>query len=241
MVDSKRLLIYAFPPVRAVLARHYGWRWPLAFARCAVRWRTLVRQTRWAGRHDDEAKHVRALALIPAVYLVLRERIGPPALDVARELASSILASASERLARDASWSALRDPRARWHAFFERTVARGVGAFNESECLSVEVERFHLRVRRCVFADLAGDIGLPELARMTCDLAVPFCRELLPSHNFRRNGSLESTLAYGHPHCDYLWEPKDAPAADLAASEVEVAPRTPPTAGAPDAGERSEA
>jgi hypothetical protein len=251
MIDSTRLLLRAFPCVRSGLARHYGWRWPLALARCGVRWRTLVGQTRWAGRDDEEARHVRALALIPAVYLILRERLGAAALEVTRELAAAVLAAANARLAREASWSELRDPRARWHAFFDRVVARGVGAFNESECLSVEVERFHLRVRRCVFADLARDIGLPELARMTCDLAVPFCRELLPSYEFRRNGSLESTLAYGHPHCDYLWEPKAAtgddaraPALSTAVSrtaEEQPAAGPAPALGPLEAAERSDA
>ncbi len=210
MIDTATSpVLRALPLVRAALAREYGWRWPLALARCAVRSRTLVRQTRWAGRHDEEARLVRALALIPAVYLTLRERSGARALAGTRELAAALLAAANERLARDAALSATAGARARWHAFFDHAVAHGVGAFNENECLSVEVERFHLRVRRCLFADMARDLGLPELARMACGLPVPYCRDLLPSHDFRRKGSLESTLAYGYPHCDYLWEPKD--------------------------------
>ncbi len=210
MIDTRTLLLRALPLLRVTLARHFGWRWPLALLRCFVRWRSLFAQTHWAGRSDDEARHVRALALIPAVYLVLRDRLGAEALAVTRQLATTILASENARIVREPSWAGLSDPRARWHAFFERAVARGVGAFNETECVSVDEERFHLRIRRCVFADLARDTGLPELARMTCDLAVPFCRDLLPAYDFRRNGSSESTLAYGHPHCDYLWEPKEA-------------------------------
>jgi hypothetical protein len=249
MIDTTRFLLRAFPRLRGVLTRHYGWRWPLALARCALRWRTLVGQTRWAGRDDDEARHVRSLLLLPAVYLVLRERLGVSALAVTQELAGRVLAAANARLSREVPLSALGDPRARWHAFFDRAVARGVGAFNESECVSVEVERFHFRVRRCLFADLARDIGLPELARMTCDLAVPFCRELLPSYEFRRNGSLESTLAYGHPHCDYLWVPKagevaEAPAPSTEArrpAEEQIAAGPTPAPGSPEVAERTDA
>jgi hypothetical protein len=251
MIDNARLLRCALPSLRAVLVRHYGWLWPLALVRCAVRWRTLFGQTRWAGRDDDEARQVRALALIPAVYLMLRERLGASALALTQELAAGVLAAANARLAREVTWPATGDPRARWHAFFDRAVARGVGAFNESECLSVDLERFQFRVRRCLFADIARDIGLPELARMTCDLAVPFCRELLPSYAFRRNGSPESTLAYGHPHCDYVWEPKDAAgaaASEPAPSTEASRPAEKPAAagataapGSPEIAERSDA
>jgi hypothetical protein len=207
MTTSRKVFFRAIPLLRSLFERHYGWRWPLALARCALRWRMLVAQTRWAGRDDDESRYARALTLVPSVYLVLRERLGARALDVVRGLATAMLKAASARTCAEESWPDESDPRARWHTFFDHAVARGLGAFDEIECLSVETEKLHFRVRRCLFADLARDIGLPELARMTCDLMVPFCRELLPGYRFRRGGSPESTLAYGHPCCDYIWEP----------------------------------
>ena len=100
----------------------------------------------------------------------------------------------------------IHDPRERWHAYFERCLIQGVGAFNENECLIIEAERFHYRVWRCVYHELMRTAGVPQLATVVCDLDVPYHNRLFPSFAFHRGDSERNTLAYGNRWCDYVWD-----------------------------------
>jgi hypothetical protein len=224
VLKQTRLLLSSLCALRPVLRRPYGWRWPLALARCALRSRRLVRRTRWADRRDEEARYVRALALWPAVYLDLRGRLAEHTSGSVRELMAALFDVENERIARRARLFEIPDSRERWHVFFDRAILQGFGAFNENECLSVESDRFHFRVFRCVFAELATEVGVPELARMACDLNVAFYGRLLLPHEFHRNGSSRNTLAYGHPYCEYVWERRGATAARAGTEAERIGP-----------------
>ncbi len=204
MLRTTRTLLPILLAVRDVLRRSYGWRWPVALARCVLGARRLVRTTRWAIRKDEEARLVSALAIFPAIVLDARRHLGADAANVAGRLVRAALDAQSLRIATDlASTGGARE---RWHAFADRAVLQGLGAFNETECLSVDGDRFHLRVHRCLYADLARDTGVPELAQALCDLGAAACGRLLASHEFHRNGPAQHTLAYGHAQCDYVWQ-----------------------------------
>ncbi len=206
MLDTPRRQLRIALETRSVLRRLYGRSWPLALARCLLRARGLAARTRWAGRRDEEARQVRVLALLPAFCLDLRDRLGERATEATRELTSAAFEAENARILAESGLSAIAEPRERWHAFFERVLVGGRRAFDETECLSLESERFHVRVFRCLFAEAAAEMGLPELARMACDLEVPFYERLLPTHEFHRNGTGANTLAYGHVCCEYVWE-----------------------------------
>jgi hypothetical protein len=209
--QARRLLDPLFA-MRGALRRFYGRSWPLAVFRSLRRSRKLIRSTRWAGRKDEESRFVRALAFFPALYFDACDRDAARALDLVREMMAAVLEAQHARLTRRARLSEMADPSARWHAFFGRAALEGLDAYNENECLSVEAERFHLRVQRCLSAELAEETGAPELGRLLCDVRARFCARLLPSHEFGRAGSSRHTLAHGHTCCEYVWERPDSEA-----------------------------
>ncbi len=218
MFQATRLLFSTLSAVWPVLWRAYGWRWPLALVRGLARSRALFRTTHWAVRTDAEARLVRGLTLLPALAHDLEASQGEKDKDVARSLVAAVLDVEARRVAHRAGLASIDDPAERWHAFYEHGIVQGPAGFNESACLSVEADRFHVRVRRCVFAELAREAGQGELGQMLCDLAAPVCARLLPSHDFHRNGPSRCTLAYGHTHCDYVWDRRRVPLAKEATS-----------------------
>ncbi len=223
MLHTARLLLPTLLPTllatRHVLRRAYGWRWPLALARSLRTAHRLRRGTRWAVRSDAEARLVSGLAVFPALVLDARRLLGSDAERFAHDLVRAALDVQGRRIADDLAATA--GAHERWHAFADRAVFQGMGAFNETECLSLDGGRFHLRVHRCLFADLARDAGVPELAQTLCDLGSAACGRLLSSHEFHRDGPARRTLAYGHDHCDYVWQERD-PAATQAARAAEL-------------------
>jgi hypothetical protein len=211
MFERVRLIASSVLAMRPTLRRAYGRSWPLALARAALRTGKLVQRTRWAGRNDAEASYVRTLALLAAICIDLRDRLGERAGEVMRELTTAIVEAENERVVREAGLFQISDPRQRWHAYFDRTIIHGVGKFNENECLLIDSDRIHYRVYRCVFAELAHDAGVPELGRIICDLDLPFHARLFPSFRFHRLGSARNTLAYEHACCEYVWDRCDEP------------------------------
>jgi hypothetical protein len=215
MLDTLKRIVAFTRSARRVLREFYGRGWPLVLVRSLVRARRLIRTTSWAGRADREARLVRALALLPALCLDARERLGEAAPHYVRELATALVEAEIGRFAQEVGLSEIADPRERWHAFVGRAIADGLGAFNENEFLSVESDRYHLRVVRCLMADLARETDVPELGQALCDASAALHGRLLPTHEFSRGGSMRRTLAYGHPCCEHVWERRDtAVAAD---------------------------
>ena len=234
--------------VRPVLRAAYGRAWPVALARSLFRARRLVRRTRWGGRHDEEARHVRALAIVPAVCLELDARPGGPAAETVSGLIRAVLDVEGARLEREAGLARIRNARERWHAFFERGLVRGLRGFDESECLSLQEDRFHVRVFRCVFAELAQETGVPALAQALCAAHADSYARVFPAFAFHRNGSPAHTLAHGHSCCEYVWErraallPQEAePRGTAAAADAAAQPATPddPPPSAPSSLEKS--
>jgi predicted ArsR family transcriptional regulator len=205
MLRTTRTLLLALPALRRVLRRAYGWRWPLALLRCGLASRRLVRRSRWAVRQDVEARLAALLALLPAIVLDARRHEREDG--VPRALLDALLEPHLRRIV--AELAAIGGARERWHAFADRVVQQGIGAFNETEFVSVDDDRFELRVHRCLFAELARDAGVPKLGQELCRLGATLCAQVLPSHEFHRNGPAECTLAYGQDHCDYVWERRE--------------------------------
>ncbi len=206
MIDTLKTLLRIVSAILPTLRRFYGWSWPVALVRNIFRGRSLVRSTRWAERDDAEARYVRALSVLPAIALDLRHRLGENAPQAVRELATAALEANAGRVARAGGLAQISNPSERWHTFFDVVVTQGIGVFNETECLTVQPDRFHVRVQRCLFAALTAECAIPELAQATCDSSHRLCQGLLDSHEFHRDGSAERTLAYGHSFCDYVWE-----------------------------------
>jgi hypothetical protein len=210
MFNRMKLLIGLVAAMRPALRRAYGLTWPFALVRCALHKQEIVRRTRWAGRKDAEARYVGTLALLPTIGIDLQRRLGERAWEVMRELTTAVVEAENARAARETGLLQIPDLCERWHAYFDRSIIHGVGAFNETECLAIQPDRFHYRVFRCVFAELARDAGVPELGRIVCDLDIPFHRRHFPAYEFHRGGSSRNTLAYGHACCEYVWERRAA-------------------------------
>lgn len=204
MLEKSNLLWWSLGAMRPVLKRAYGWRWPMALVRALLSVPRLMSRTRWAGRKDAEARYVRTLAFLPALCLDLKRRLGDRAPVV--NLVAAVVNAAHEQASRTAGLHHLADPCERWHAYFDRMLVRGAGAYNENECVSLDPQRFHARVYRCVFAELAQETGVPELGGLVCDLDISFHQRLFPTFQFHRNGSVRNTLAHGGVCCEYVWE-----------------------------------
>jgi hypothetical protein len=200
--------------IRPVLQRYCGRSWPFVLGQALWRRRGLIRHTRWAERHDAEARFAQGLTLLPALAIVLGARLGARTPEALRELVLAALEGRRARAGSPRLPTGPADARACWHAHFDRGVLQGVGAFNETECLSLDIERFHVRVLRCLFSELALDLGLPELAQSACAASGVFNAQVLPGHDFHRGGSERHTLAYGHPFCDYVWELRETSGVD---------------------------
>lgn len=209
MLGKLKQIIGSVHAMRPGLRRAYGVTWPIALARCALRAGSLIRRTRWAGRKDAEARYVRTLALLPAICLDVRGRLGERGVEIMRELTTAVVEAENERIAREAGLFEITDPRERWHAYFDRAILQGAGAFNENECLSIDPDHFHYRVYRCVFAELTLATGVPELGRIVCDLDFSLQRRLFPAYEFHRGGLAQNTISYGHACCEYVWDRRD--------------------------------
>lgn len=208
--------------LRPVLREAYGRAWPIALARCFVRARRLVLRTRWGTRRDEEARHVRALAVVPAACLELGTREGGRGAHVVNELSRAVLGVELARLEREAQLGRITDARERWHAFFECGLLHGLRSFDENECVSLHEDRFHVRVLRCLFTELAAETGVPELAEALCAAHEEFYASLLPAFEFQRARSNAGTAARGPWCCEYVWQ-RRTPAPRVAGSRAEGA------------------
>ncbi len=169
----------------------------------------LFRASRWGGRDDEESAYVKSTILLPAIYLVLKERFGT---EIALPLIERVIVMVSTGV--DSAFEEahglhrISDPLERWKAYRRGLSAGGFGRFNRMEDEEPSPDRMSYTVRRCIFHDCFTEAGAPEITRFICDYDRTAHERLFPELAFSRDGSWENSIGHGKDHCRYLWEKK---------------------------------
>jgi L-2-amino-thiazoline-4-carboxylic acid hydrolase len=180
--------------------------WPLFLVSSAIYSNTVFKNTHWASTPGEEAKFVKRMALAPATYLKLSEKLGkeeayevmeqilvPVGVDDMQSFVGSVPGmTAMERLL----------------AFNEAYDSEGATQFMEKEVLRQDDSTCHFVIKRCVAWEFLQEAGTPELTRLFCESDHVFFPNAFPEFEFTRGDSRDNTLAYGNNQCEYLFKKK---------------------------------
>ena len=194
--------------IGSTLSACVGWNWPVVVLQALRGKNVLFDKSRWSKNRGPEARFVQRIALAPALYRELGERIGS---DRAFNVVESILVP----IGCAEQWDHLhaidvagRSPMARLRAFNERMDRKGSPRFNRREVLRQDDETCHFIITRCVFSDFFTAVGTPELTGLFCEVDRRFFPEAFPGLRFHRGGSWQNTIACGRDHCEFVFEKK---------------------------------
>ncbi len=188
-----------------VLFRTWGVVFPWHLARCALSVGRRMQGTSWSERDDAEAEFAKAFALLPVLYLAIRER--DP--ELARGLVAAVVRGQNEAFVREAGLDSIPDDVARWQRYYE-LLNEQVGDFSQHELVRCTPEEKRYRVHRCIYLDVARELGAGELVTTICDGDEDVLGDMLEGHRFGRDGDHRNTLAHGADACEYVWERVDA-------------------------------
>lgn len=208
-MSSLRLL----RPIGSVLNREVGWTWPALLLASLWRSRAVFRKTHWSSPSAPaaEARYVRRLALFPALYLELVDRLGEgPALEKYGRIASTFGVALERQALASFKLSHLAGME-RFMAFRARMDKSDADRFNVKEYLTADDTTCHYVLRRCVAHDFLSEAGTPELTRFFCRADELFFCQAFPDLAFSRGGSWENTIAYGKDRCEYVLTTKEVP------------------------------
>ena len=192
----------------SLMKSRMGWAWPIVLLKAWLGKNTILEQTRWSTSRGPESEFVRRLSLSPSLYLDLIKRIGiVKAFEIMHELLVSI--GCNEQ------WEHLHSMGAeegtgmgRLEAFNRRMDQKGTPRFNQREYIQQDDKTCHFRITRCVFFDFYTETAVPELTKAFCEVDRIFFPEAFPDFRFHRGDSWENTIAYGKPHCEFIFEMK---------------------------------
>ena len=165
--------------------------------------------SRWGKRTDPEAKYIKSILLLPAIYLELKSVCD-------EETATKLIDEITVKVSSDVDHSfeqrhglpEIADPFERWKTYRNGLAAGGFGRFNVMEDVEVSENRMAYIVRRCIFHDCFSDAGVPELTHHICDYDLNAHRKLFPELEFSRDGSSQNSIGHGKEYCRYVWERK---------------------------------
>lgn len=223
--------------IGSVLSEEIGWLWPIFLIRALIRKRSVFDSTHWAEQKGVEAEFANRLCLSAAIYLGLVEKLGE---DRAFEAMRRILVpiGCEERLDNVNSLGvADRRGMDRLWAFCDFMGQGGVGRFVERTIIGKSDDVLHYEVRGCFFDRLYGEVRMPDLTKLFCEVDTEFFAEGFPEFRFHRGDSLENTVAYGKDHCVFIFERRDSESVESAntgqAPDRIRAPRKPSVAHLP--------
>ncbi len=195
----------------SAIRKEIGWTWPFFLLGCLRKANSLFRQTHWSAlpSSDAEAKHVKALALFPAIYLKLVDRFGRQAALEKYQRITDDFGFALEKRAFTSYGISNLTGIERFTAFRKRMEQTAADRFNVREYLEVNETTCHYILKRCVAHDFFSEAGTPELTRFFCRGDELFFGSAFPDLVFTRGDSWENTMAYGKDHCEYLLKVKE--------------------------------
>jgi hypothetical protein len=180
--------------------------WPLLLVRSGIYSNKVFKNTHWASTPGEEAKFVKRMAIAPATYLKLGEKLGK---EKAYEVMEQILVTVGvDDMQGFVDNSPGMTAMERLLAFNEAYEAGGATQFMEKEVLQQDDSTCHFVITRCVAWDFMQEAGTPELTRLLCESDHVFFPKAFPEFEFTRGDSRENTLAYGNSQCEYLFNKK---------------------------------
>ncbi len=195
----------------SAIRKEIGWTWPFFLLGCLLKANTIFRQTHWSTlpSSDSEARHVKGLALFPAIYLKLVARFGcQTALEKYQRITADFGLALEKQAFTSYGISNLIGIE-RFIAFRKRMEQTAADRFNVREYLEVDGTTCHYILKRCVAHDFFLEAGTPELTRFFCRGDELFFSTAFPDLAFTRGDSWENTMAYGKDHCEYILKVKE--------------------------------
>jgi hypothetical protein len=194
--------------IRSALKESLGLSWPLFLAKCGIYSNTVFKNTHWASTPGEESKFVKRMAIAPAIYLKLSERLGKEkAYEVMEQMFVAVSVEDLQSFL-DTSGSYGKTAMERLLAFNEAYDTKGATRFMEKDVLRQDENTCHFIVKRCVVWDFMQEAGVPELTKPFCESDHVFFSKAFPEFEFSRGASRENTLAYGRSQCECLFEKK---------------------------------
>jgi L-2-amino-thiazoline-4-carboxylic acid hydrolase-like protein len=138
---------------------------------CLFKSRAVFQNTHWSKQStpEAEARHVKRLALFPAIYLKLVDRFGDQKAQEMYQRIALALGYALEQQAFDAFNLSQLSGLERFMAFRARMDKSEADRFNVKEYLTVNDTTCHYILKRCVAYDLFSEVGTPELTPKTAE------------------------------------------------------------------------
>jgi hypothetical protein len=198
--------------VLKILTRKFGFlRAVLILAGAIFRTNHVFNNTTWGKQNTAEAKYVKSIALFPAIYLQLKEKLDTPnALTVMNEIVIAISSDVDHATIKKHGLMKITDPFARWQKYRKELSAEGFGLFNKITDVEATQELMHYIVHRCIFHEFLTQAGAAEITHFICDYDRMAHEKLFPEYEFSRNGSWENTLGHGRDCCHYVWQVKSS-------------------------------
>jgi L-2-amino-thiazoline-4-carboxylic acid hydrolase len=191
-----------------MLRRHAGRRWPVILLCSLVSARSLVRGTRWAAEGTAEARFVRRMALAPAIYLELKERLGADkALAAVRESITAIGLREVTGTLRSLP-VVPPDPMDHLQAFYRVANQEPPNVFMARTTTRQTADCFRFRITRCLFHEFFTAVGTPELTQLFCAIDEEFFPRAFPQLAFHRDLTLNNTIGRGNAACQFAFDRK---------------------------------
>ena len=145
------------------------------------------------------------IAALPLwVYLNLRKRIGThKAFEIMRV---AVLAGGIAKW--NFEYRAAEEPRT-FDTLCDREVEVnrvGITRWNTLEVVARTKDRFEVKITRCLFHELAGSVGAPELTPIVCQIDNAAFNSYLPDQVLFHRGGPGHRIADGSTECRFVWE-----------------------------------
>ena len=82
----------------------------------------------------------------------------------------------------------------------------GTTKWNTLEVVERTGGRFHVRVTRCLYHELATSLGAPEITPIVCQIDNAVFNSYLPEKMIFHRGGVNHRIADGNNECQFIWE-----------------------------------
>jgi len=209
-LENLLLTLLSIINVKPILKKHTGRFWLLFLINSSYKGSRLFNKTKWKNKKTDEAKFVKSMMLLPAMYLKLKKKFqSDKAFEIMNEIIISVSFTFDNNTSKKHNLFIINDPFERWLKYRSTLIANGFGAFNDIDDVYISKERIHYVVNRCIFNDFFTETGTPELTKLICDYDKLYHSGIFKEFYFDRNGSWNNTIGYGNKICHYVWKDKN--------------------------------
>ncbi|MBN2535229.1 MAG: L-2-amino-thiazoline-4-carboxylic acid hydrolase [Spirochaetales bacterium] len=209
-MESNLTVLLCILDIRKILKEAIKSSWLFFMIRTFFKANSLFKTTRWAKMKNKEAKFVKSILILAALYLKLKKKMNTEkAMEVMKEIVIRISSSIDYSIARKSLLFTIPDPFERWIRYRSGLITEGFGLYNDIEDVYISWERIHYVVKRCIFHDAFVAAGTPELTHLICDYDQTFHNTLFKEYYFDRNGSIYNAIGHGAEICHYVWKHRE--------------------------------